>query len=250
MVGMLLVITRMLRARNQVINFWRLNGLEVDANFPGNEFAADDSVSILSTAPVLPLNALPLGVWVAVICGVVLRKAAHTPKQRCKMELFGMLACLRVKHLANQTTVEMMERKRGHPWMLTQVPTKSAPFDGGNDHLAAGWTASTWRQLPDPRPPCLQMELVAKLLACEQANVFRHSGVIVAGLTLWLSQAAFFALGNSHLVTTIDISQSYHGLSSYSQSLVGALTFVSVFSGPLVYFVNLFQWLDATSVTH
>jgi hypothetical protein len=45
-------------------------------------------------------------------------------------------------------------------------------------------------------------------------------------------------------VTTIDISQSYHGLSSYSQGLVGALTFVSVFSGPLVCFVNLFQWLN------
>ncbi|KAE9044900.1 hypothetical protein PR002_g2527 [Phytophthora rubi] len=94
---------------------------------------------------------------------------------------------------------------------------------------------------------CLQMESVARLLRCEQAAALRQDGVIVAGLALWLSQAAFFALGNSHLVSTIDISQSYHGLSAYSQSLVGALTFVSVFSGPLVCFVNLFQWLDATT---
>ncbi|KAG3120046.1 hypothetical protein PI124_g481 [Phytophthora idaei] len=282
MVGMLLVITRMLRARNQVINFWRLNGLEVDANFPGNEFAADDSVSILSTAPVLPLNALPLGVWVAVICGVVLRKAAQHTKTALQngavldfsvgvgsglLFIVGMLACLRVKHLANQTTVEDDGAKA---WTSLDADS-SARVVYASVVVLAVLTVLARRSLrlsmvemiiwllvgllqrganfPTLGLLCLQMELVAKLLACEQANVFRHSGVIVAGLTLWLSQAAFFALGNSHLVTTIDISQSYHGLSSYSQSLVGALTFVSVFSGPLVYFVNLFQWLDATSVT-
>ncbi len=36
-------------------------------------------------------------------------------------------------------------------------------------------------------------------------------------LLWWFAKCGFFALGNSHLMTTIDISKSYTGLSSYSQ---------------------------------
>ncbi|KAG6975985.1 hypothetical protein JG688_00001828 [Phytophthora aleatoria] len=108
--------------------------------------------------------------------------------------------------------------------------------------------------LRGPRSPLMkdklqEMDGVMKLVVDSVGN---HGGATLeesSALLMFMRGDAFFALGNSHLVTTIDISQSYHGLSSYSQSLVGALTFVSVFSGPLVYFVNLFQWLDATSVT-
>ncbi|ETM45243.1 hypothetical protein L914_09637 [Phytophthora nicotianae] len=280
-IGLLLVITRMLRARNQIINFWRLNGLDIDANLPGNEFATDDSVSILSTAPVVPFSILPLGIWFFFICVMVLRKASRHVKPALQkgamldlsvgvssglLFVVGMVACLRVKELSDQTIVEEDDAKT---WtsldadscarvvyttvvvlaVLTVLAARSLRLSLVEMIV---WLLVGLLQREANFPTLallfLQMESIAKLLKNEQAIGFRHNGVVVAGLALWLSQAAFFALGNSHLVTTIDISQSYHGLSSYSQSLVGALTFVSVFSGPLVCFVNLFQWLDVTPV--
>ncbi|KAF4042606.1 Pleckstrin homology domain-containing proteinosphodiest [Phytophthora infestans] len=264
MIGLSLVITRMLRARNQVINFWRLNGLEADANLPGNEFATDDSVSILSTAPVMPFSTLPLGVWVAFICGIVLRKTAQHFKPALQkgfmldlcvgvgsglLFVIGMLACLRVKELSDQS---IFDEGGAKPWTSldadssARVVYASVTFLAVLTVLAARslrislvemiiWLLVGLLQRAANFPTlgllCLQMEIITKLLESEPATAFGDSGVVVAGLSLWLSQAAFFALGNSHL------------------GLVGALTFVSVFSGPLVCFVNLFQWLDATPVT-
>ncbi|KAG7393257.1 major facilitator super transporter protein [Phytophthora pseudosyringae] len=285
MVGLLLVITRMLRARNQIINFWRLNGLEVDTSLPGNEFATDDSVSILSTAPVLPSSTLPLSMCVALICAIVLRKAAQHTKAALRkgamldlsvgvssgfLFVAGMMTGLRVKVLSDQPAVEADEAKAGTRWSSLDADASARVVYASVISLAVLAVVAERRlrlslvemviwllvgllqrgaNFPTLCLLCLQLEAVSKLLDCEQAAVFRHRGVVLAGLALWLSQAAFFALGNSHLVTTIDISQSYHGLSSYSQSLVGALTFVSVFSGPLVCFVSLFQWLEVTPVT-
>ena len=279
MVGVLLVVTRMLRARNQVINFWRLNGLQVDINIPGNEFARDDSVSILSTAPVLPSNIMPLRACIAFVCGIVLRKAVlHTRGAMRKRALFefsvgtcsellfvaGMFACLNVKELLNETIVEKAGFGTWTWWMPLDADASArvvyasvvliTVLAGLADHALRlslvemiVWLLVSLLQRAANFPTlcllCLQMELVTKLLEYEQSSGIEHSGVVIGGLAVWLSQAAFFALGNSHLVSTIDISQSYHGLSSYSQSLVGALTFVSVFSGPLVCFVNLCQWL-------
>ncbi|CAI5737055.1 unnamed protein product [Hyaloperonospora brassicae] len=279
-VGLLLIVTRMLRARNQIINFWRLNGLVIDPNLPGNEFANDDSVSILSTAPMLPSNVLPLGVCIAFVCGVVLRKAArHTMRalqtgalsdvvvSACSALLFvaGMLACLNVKELTNRNVVDETGSRMWTWWVPLDADASARMVYASIASISvfAVLAARTLRRSlmemvvwllvsllqRDANYPtlcllCLQLELVAKLLEHEQGRVIRHSGIGVASLASWLSQAAFFALGNSHLVTTIDISQSYHGVSSYSQSLVGTLTFVSVFSGPLLCFVSLAQWLD------
>jgi ethanolaminephosphotransferase len=273
-VGLLLALTRMLRARNQVINFWRLNGLHVDTNLPGNEFATDDSVSILSTAALLPSSVVPPSACVALISAVVLRKAVQHSRKGSPFEIAvsvcsgllfaaGMLASLRVKELADRTG---LEEATVVTWWGSLDADASARVVYANVVLLSLLIPVTGRRLrlslvemvvwllvgllqretnfPTLCLLCLQMEAVAKLLQCKLAAELRHSGVVQAGLALWLSQAAFFALGNSHLVTTIDISQSYHGLSSYSQGLVGALTFVSVFSGPLVCFVNLFQWLN------
>ncbi|GMF14027.1 unnamed protein product [Phytophthora lilii] len=285
MVGILLFITRMLRERNQVINFWRLNGLLVDSNLPGNEFATDDSVSIWSTAALFSLNVFPLSVCVALICGVVVRKTAKNVRVAlqlgdllkfslgiCSVLLFvvGMIATLHVKQLSNQSSVEDHGSKSLEGWMSLDADASARVVYGcviaiaGLPILAGRTLRSSLVEMiiwllvgllqRDSNFPtlcllCLQMEAVAKLLRLKEVAASRHSGVFMAGLTVWLSQTAFFALGNSHLVTTIDISQSYHGLSSYSQSLVGALTFVSVFSGPLVCFANLFQWLEIATTT-
>jgi hypothetical protein len=60
-------------------------------------------------------------------------------------------------------------------------------------------------------------------------------GLVGVSLALWAAgQAAFFATGNSHTVSTIDISGAYTGLLEYNQWIVGGLTGVITFSGPLL----------------
>jgi len=58
-------------------------------------------------------------------------------------------------------------------------------------------------------------------------------------LLQWIiGQCIFFALGNSHVVSTVDISGAYTGLSDYNQYLVGILTFVITFTGPILGLAN------------
>jgi ethanolaminephosphotransferase len=50
---------------------------------------------------------------------------------------------------------------------------------------------------------------------------------------LWMQHVSFFALGNSNSLSSIDLSNAYNGISSYSIPLVGALTFISNWAGPI-----------------
>jgi ethanolaminephosphotransferase len=53
--------------------------------------------------------------------------------------------------------------------------------------------------------------------------------------TLLLSQTAFFALGNTNAISSIDLSHAYNGVSDYNIVAVGLLVFLSNWAGP-VYF--------------
>ncbi|RHY60300.1 hypothetical protein DYB38_008280 [Aphanomyces astaci] len=77
LVGMLAVTTRILRSRNQVINFGRLNDLPSIADAKnttvGLEYEQDDSLSVLTTRSLLDDLNLPLGyetTWVVVCIGI------------------------------------------------------------------------------------------------------------------------------------------------------------------------------------
>lgn len=50
---------------------------------------------------------------------------------------------------------------------------------------------------------------------------------------------AFFAFGGSNAISSIDLSNAYNGISSYNVGLVGILTFLSNWAGPI-------WWLSAT----
>ncbi|RLN90669.1 hypothetical protein BBJ28_00024197 [Nothophytophthora sp. Chile5] len=255
--AVLLVATRALRTRNQVINFGRLNGMHVDANLLGNEFATDDSVSILSTNPVFPSHVLPPIASVTLISGLVLWKTIRRTRTTATalgiavgsglLFIGGMLAILRVKKLsglpsdqgdrANALTAWISLDADGsarvvYAIVILLVALMSVVGQSLRLSLVemAVWLLVALLQRDSHFPTlcllCIELEAVSLLLQHEQGTPFRQNGIILAGLTMWLAQTAFFALGNSHLVTTIDISQSYHGLSAYSQGLVGLLTFM------------------------
>jgi len=60
-------------------------------------------------------------------------------------------------------------------------------------------------------------------------------------LSMWiLGQCFFFALGNSHLVSTVDMSGAYTGLNEYHFLVVSSLTLLITFTGPLLAMSHCF----------
>lgn len=53
--------------------------------------------------------------------------------------------------------------------------------------------------------------------------------------TLLLSQTSFYALGNSNAISSIDLSNSYNGISGYNVGAVGLLVFLSNWAGPVFW---------------
>ncbi|CAN9381830.1 unnamed protein product [Alternaria alternata] len=57
----------------------------------------------------------------------------------------------------------------------------------------------------------------------------------VTTTTLLLTQTSFFALGNSNSISSIDLSNSYNGISGYNVLAVGLLVFLSNWAGPVYW---------------
>ncbi|WBW74059.1 CP2 mannose-ethanolamine phosphotransferase GPI anchor biosynthesis protein Gpi7 [Schizosaccharomyces osmophilus] len=64
-------------------------------------------------------------------------------------------------------------------------------------------------------------------------RTFPKEGIYSYLLYFLMEPVAFFSLGNSNSLASIDLSQGYTGIKSYSIYSVGVLLFCSVFSGPL-----------------
>lgn len=300
LVALALVATRVLRSRNQVINFGRLNSVHVDAQLPGNAFANDDSLSILSTAPLFD-GAVPPEAFFVLICSLVSAKAVvllfakpAPGRQRVAqlglalatagfvLGMLGSLLCSRMARLETGDTATVAAAPTHESSHLIASALALTIHFSADDYARAVyviaaflcvallsvtpearlvvaemvvWLLVTLLQRESNVPTlgvlCIQLACLNKLVRRAPQLVVggRSNGLSLALLGLWLAQSAFFALGNSHLVTTIDISQSFHGLSGYTQSIVGFLTFVSVLSGPLVVFVNLLQWVHTTAAS-
>ena len=60
-----------------------------------------------------------------------------------------------------------------------------------------------------------------------------------------IGRAAFYALGNSHVMSTVNFSGAYSGLEDYTAAVVGALTLLVVQAGPLLALLALFRSIRA-----
>lgn len=273
----LLVLLRTMRSRNQVINFGRLNGLTVDSNIQGNEFANDDSLSILSTAPLVPIDAVSPAWWVGCIGIAITMKSirlSYSRKSRVSLASaalvifwLGIVAVICTKIVDNDASG--LQSDFGS-WdadacaravyalsaVLAFLYLKSAVSnDDGNPGRTtadlAVWLLVTLVQRDSHLPTLFLIAVFLFVVtwwleATKSTRGASGDVFVTAALGTWLAEATFFALGNSHLVTTIDISQSNLGLSGYSQAIVGLLTFVSTFSGPLVCFSSVGLWTSGS----
>jgi ethanolaminephosphotransferase len=59
------------------------------------------------------------------------------------------------------------------------------------------------------------------------------TGIEVTVTTLIQQYMTFFAFGGSNAISSVDLSSAYNGIGSYSVVLVGVLTFVSNWAGPI-----------------
>ncbi|GLD95392.1 hypothetical protein PINS_up004036 [Pythium insidiosum] len=258
LVTFLIVCNRLLRSRNQIINFGRLNMLDVDPNANGNEFANDNSISILSTAPLVPQLSPPVAV--AVIGVVKLLDVWHSGTRFCRREdgliviMFAVGVTFAVICAAmGYASVVAVQALGGIISLDTAARSVYACVGAlvmlglatGRRQLLASIELSLWllvllvqrdSNMPTLLVLCLQLAFFPMLVRLLRAGGLSSAALGI--LTWWLSLAAFFALGNSHLVTTVDISQSYHGLDGYNQGIVGFLTFVNVLSGPLLCLIS------------
>jgi ethanolamine phosphate transferase 2 subunit G len=67
------------------------------------------------------------------------------------------------------------------------------------------------------------------------------SVVELATGSLLLQHASFFATGGSNAISSIDLSSAYNGVAKYNAPLVGGLTFVSNWAGPLFWAIAMMR---------
>lgn len=65
--------------------------------------------------------------------------------------------------------------------------------------------------------------------------------------TLIMQYLTFFAFGGSNSISSVDLSSAYNGVGSYSVVMVGILTFVSNWAGP-IWWVSASQLLQPRDV--
>ncbi|KAG0148327.1 hypothetical protein CROQUDRAFT_41588 [Cronartium quercuum f. sp. fusiforme G11] len=69
--------------------------------------------------------------------------------------------------------------------------------------------------------------------ASRDAATNKHEALVSAWVQLMFAKCTFFAFGGSNSLATVDLSNAYNGISSYSLPIVTALTYFSNFAGPI-----------------
>ena len=242
----LLLSARILRSRNQIINFGRLNALKTTTE--------SDAISVLSTASIL---SLPTEYMIALIWGVGIAAIWYFyPILLLSLApvLFstGMICCgwhHLLEHGDSRLTMDVDINSVAHGAyacilglvILSYRSRHTAPMYW---ELALWVLSALLHRTSNLFTLCLiQTQMFAVRIYCASVAKVRGPHMFQSSqLVVWLSHCAFYALGNSHVIATIDISKAYTGLTFYHQGIVGMLTFVITYNGYiLVWMIGTIQ---------
>ncbi|KAI5955835.1 LAS21 [Candida jiufengensis] len=65
--------------------------------------------------------------------------------------------------------------------------------------------------------------------------------ISITFITLCLQNLTFFCMGNTNSLATVDLTNAYNGIETYDVFIVGILTFISNFSGPIFWSLSSLQ---------
>lgn len=250
-----MALVRMGRSRNQVINFARMNGFESE-----NE---DDTFSIISDAPLfdLPLWCMYVLFWMLGSAKWVMSRTLNVVSLADGMIMLLFSVGTGVSYFHRMMDEERLGWRTGDYGVsvnaLAQVVYLSIgclmamsvtimrhpPYWQSPESYRVLWEIIFW--IPSillQRTSNLSMLWILLLqnvafvqfIKTLKTSRGKLQPMIVSQL-MWIGQCAFFALGNSHLVATIDISKAYSGVSDFSQVFVGFLTAFITFMGPILF---------------
>ncbi|KAI5970473.1 LAS21 [Candida margitis] len=84
-------------------------------------------------------------------------------------------------------------------------------------------------------------KLVYQISTNERKFVIDNHIICITFITLCLQNLSFFTMGNTNSLATVDLSNSYNGVQAYDVFLVGLLTFISNFAGPIYWSLSSLQ---------
>lgn len=87
--------------------------------------------------------------------------------------------------------------------------------------------------LHESRVENIPLYLVFGVLEQQFMSQLQSNDMFLGVTTLCIQNLAFFSIGNTNLIATIDLSNAYNGIEKYNLILVGVLTFISNFAPAL-----------------
>jgi len=236
-----LILLRLLRNRLQVINFARLNDL-VEPEFvddgaavilPGSEFTSPTCIQVtlilLGLVFVLVVERYTKP-FVMLAFGLLNTLKGHWG--HFDGDILGMSTVLRARLVYACVVCIAMRAlycfaKPAPPYQLVWDTFHSAEY-------------ILFTLLHRSEGFIVLLASVMTLRATADLMIVNKSSPVRQTLVMWsLGQCYMFALGNSHVASTVDISGAYTGLTEYNQVVVGLLTAIIVFTGPIMVTVQL-----------
>ena len=226
---MILLTSRILRIRNQSINFARLNGLP----------PIDEDTCVITRESVMDV---PLWFYALILISTGLYHMKYSPHSSttsvAPIQYFlksvvwtvATVACIFHHFFEQQQEIDLYMLNIAARIVYGAVPLLIVL--GRKEYLVLiPWLLTILLQRTSQLSILLFLYLhVVAVVRYYKMAVTKNSTQLAVQWHL-LVHVAFFTMGNTHVIGTIDIAKAYTGLTEYHQLLVGTLTFIITFGG-------------------
>ncbi|KAJ5107552.1 GPI ethanolamine phosphate transferase 2 [Penicillium angulare] len=147
--------------------------------------------------------------------------------------VFGGIGCYVLLAILNRNQAGGARGKISH--LSLDFIAKNLPLTDGSPPLASNTLfheALNLFLMTQSRATNIPIFLIFRIQSAILTRM-KLNGIEVTITTLIMQYMTFFAFGGSNSISSVDLSSAYNGVGSYSVVMVGILTFVSNWSGPI-----------------